>query len=85
MVSRGPLLGTVMWPLVERSCCLFAEGGKTTLRTIDSASPCAPGSAASVWPDCPAQIMQGGGSGTSKGAALSPASKDGCHLSPRGR
>lgn len=35
---RGPL-GTVMWPQAERSCCLFAEGGRTPLRTIDSASP----------------------------------------------
>lgn len=84
MASQGPLLGTVMWPQAERSCCLFAEGGKTTLRTIDSASPwcswlssqCLPWLPSSDYARWWAWNKPGGSSGSSTQAGLESSSKD---------
>lgn len=59
LASQGPYVGTVMWPQAERSRCLFAEGGKTTHGLLIQPHLGAPGSAASVCPDCPARITQG--------------------------
>lgn len=77
MASQGPFMGTVMWPQAERSCCLFAEGGKTQLRATDSASPWCSRLSASVCPGSLAQITQGGGPGTRHGAALALKPKQG--------
>lgn len=59
LASQGPYVGTVMWPQAERSRCLFAEGGKTTHGLLIQPHLGAPGSPASVCPDCPARITQG--------------------------
>lgn len=59
LASQGPYVGTVMWPQAERSHSLFAEGRKTTHGLLIQPHLGAPGSAASVCPDCPARITQG--------------------------
>lgn len=84
MANQGPFMGTVMWPQAERSCCLFAEGGKTALRTIDSASPwcsllssqCLPWLPSSDYARWWAWNKPGGSSGSSAHTGLESRSKD---------